>query len=77
MLGPILVFAGTVLMTVGLVFLGGWVNGRGERAGKPHTTFTDGSKTDRQLMDLYFATLVVAPLLGGAVLIAFGLEKLL
>ncbi len=77
MLGPILVFAGAVLMTVGLVFLGGWVSGRGERAGKPDAALPDGSKTDRQLMDLYFIALVVAPLLGGAVLIAFGLEKLL
>jgi len=77
MLGPILVFAGVVLMTVGLVFLGGWVSGRGERAGKPNANFADGSKTDRQLINLYFAALVIAPLLGGAALIAFGLEKLL
>ena len=69
MLGPILVFAGAVLMTAGLVFLGGWVSGRGERAGKP--------RTDHQWMGLYFIALVLAPLLSGAVLIAAGLDRLL
>ena len=47
MLGPILVFAGAVLMTVGLVFLGGWVSGRGERAGKPNAALSAWRVIDR------------------------------
>ncbi len=77
MLGPILVLTGAVLMAVGLVFLGGWVSGRGERAGKLHVALGDASRADQWLINLYFMALVVTPLLGGAVLIAFGLEKLL
>jgi hypothetical protein len=77
MLGAILLVAGVILMAVGLVFLGSWVNGRGERAGRPGSALTDGSKTERQLMDLYFIAAVLAPLLAGAMLIAFGLQQLL
>ena len=77
MVGIALVIAGIILMTVGLVFLGGWVSGRGERAGRPGAALSDGSKTDRQIMDLYFIALVVAPLLAGAMLIAFGLQQIL
>jgi hypothetical protein len=35
------------------------------------------SKTDRQFIDLYFIALVVAPLLGGAIAVLFGLRALL
>ena len=77
MYGAILVIAGVILMAVGLAFLGNWVSGRGDRAGKVGKALSDGTKTDRQLMDLYFIALVLAPLLGGAMLIAFGLGKLL
>ena len=77
MVGIALVIAGIILMTVGLVFLGGWVSGRGERAGRPGAALSDGSNTDRQIMDLYFIALVVAPLLAGAMLIAFGLQQIL
>jgi hypothetical protein len=77
MLGPILLFAGTVLMTVGLVFLGGWVSGRDEGTRKPNAARAGRFRADRQWMGLYFLALVVAPLLGGGALIAFGLEKLL
>jgi cell division septation protein DedD len=77
MLGAILLIAGVILMAVGLIFLGGWVSGRGERAGRPDAALSDGSKAERQLMDLYFIAAVVAPLLAGAMLIAFGLQQLL
>jgi len=77
MLGAVLLIVGMILMAVGLVFLGGWVSGRGERAGRPGAALSDNSKTERQLMDLYFIAAVVAPLLAGAMLIAFGLQQLL
>jgi len=77
MLGIALVIVGIVLMAVGLVFLGGWVNGRGERAGRPGSALSDGTRTERQLMDLCFIAAVLAPLLAGAMLIAFGLGMLL
>jgi hypothetical protein len=77
MLGIALVIAGIILMAVGLIFLGSWVSGRGERAGRPGAALSDGTKTDRQIMDLYFIALVVAPLLAGAMLIAFGLQEIL
>jgi hypothetical protein len=77
MLGIALVIAGIILMAVGLIFLGSWVSGRGERAGRPGPALSDGTKTDRQIMDLYFIALVVAPLLAGAMLIAFGLQEIL
>ncbi len=77
MLGIALVIVGIALMAVGLVFLGGWVNGRGERAGRPGSALSDRSKADRQIMDLYFIAIVVAPLLAGAMLIAFGLGMVL
>ena len=77
MLGIGLVIAGVILMSVGLVFLGGWVSGRGERAGRPGSALSDRTKTERQLMDLYFIAAVLAPLLAGATFIAVGLGMLL
>jgi len=77
MFGAILLIAGMILMAVGLVSLGSWVSGRGERAGRHGTALSDSSKAERQLMDLYFIAVVVAPLLAGAMLIAFGLQQLL
>ena len=68
MIGPILLILGAVMMTIGLATLGGWVSGRGG--------LSDHSQAERQLMNLYFITLVVAPLLVGAVLIAMGLGKI-
>jgi hypothetical protein len=88
MLGAVLLIAGVILMAVGLVFLGGWVNGRNERANRTGEDETDeadnnaSSNIPRQLMDLVFMDLsffglVIAPLLAGAMLIAFGLGMLL
>ena len=68
MIGSILLILGAVMMAIGLATLSGWVNGRGG--------LSDHSRAERQLMNLYFITLVVAPLLVGAVLIAMGLGKL-
>jgi len=75
-LGPILLISGIILMTFGLVGLGGWVSGRGERIGRPGG-LGDGSKNERQLLSIYFVALVLTPLLAGAMLIAFGLGALL
>jgi hypothetical protein len=85
MLGIALVIAGMILMTVGLVFLGGWVSGRYERANRTGADEADNDDgpgimrklTDWVFMDLNFLGLVIAPLLAGAILIAFGLGMLL
>ncbi len=73
MVGPILIAVGAVLMIAGLVTLGGWVGGRTGRLGRSVADRVGNSKTDRQLLGLYFVVLVLAPLVGGALLIAFGL----
>lgn len=74
MLGIILVLVGAGLMLVGLVMLGGQVSGRSGRVGQGVLDRQGDSKNDRQFLVLYFFALVVAPLLGGAILIAFGLR---
>jgi hypothetical protein len=76
MLGIILVLVGAGLMLVGLIMLGGWVGGRSGRVGRGVLDRQGDSKNDRQFLALYFVGLVVAPLLGGAILIAFGLRHL-
>jgi len=79
-LGPILLIAGIILMTFGLLSLRLWVSGRGERIGKSDN-LPNGSKDERQLFGIYFViyfmALVLTPLLAGAMLIAFGLGELL
>jgi hypothetical protein len=76
MLGTVLIAIGAVLMIAGLFALGGWLGGRAGRLGRFVVDRAGDSKTDRQLLDLYFIALVIAPLLGGALLIAFGLLHL-
>lgn len=77
MLGAALIILGAVLMAAGVAMLVGWVGGRSARLGRGVLDRAGDSKTDRQLLGLYFVTLVLAPLLGGAVLIAVGLRQLL
>jgi len=75
MLGAVLVIAGGSLMVVGLATLVGWLAGRSG----PAQTVLDragDSKVDRQFLGLYFFVLVLGPLLGGALMIAFGLRQL-
>ena len=77
MLGAVLVMVlGVVLMTAGLVMLCGWVSGRGGRFARAVLDRAGDSKNDRQFLSLYFVAFVVAPLLSGAILIAFGLQRL-
>ena len=75
MLGAGLIILGALLMVIGGVTLDGWVSGRGGRLGRAVAQLAGNSKTDRQFLGLYFLVLVVAPLLGGAVLIAIGLGQ--
>jgi len=75
MLGTILIILGAGLMIVGLIALVGWVSGKSGLA-QAFLDRTGDSKVDRQFLGLYFVVLVVAPLLGGALLIAFGLRHL-
>lgn len=76
MLGAILIILGAVLMVIGLIMLVGWVSGR-SRLAQAVLDRTGDSKTDRQFLGLYFIVLVLVPLLGGALLIAFGLRRLI
>lgn len=75
MLGMIFTIVGAVLMVIGLIVLVGWVSGR-SRLARAVLDRAGDSKTDRQFLGLYFIVLVLVPLLGGALLIAIGLRRL-
>jgi hypothetical protein len=76
MLGAVLIVVGAVLMVVGAVMLCGWIGGRSSWFNVGVYDRVGQSKTDRQFLHLYFIALVLAPLLCGAILIAFGLRRL-
>jgi hypothetical protein len=69
--GSALLIAGILLMAVGLFFLSGWVSGPGESAAKR------GHDEGKRGLYFYFFTMVITPLMWGAILIAFGLIKLM
>ncbi len=59
-LGAILVCVGVVLLLVGALSAGNWV---------------DAQQTDRKFFTLSFFSLVIAPILGGGILMVFGLVE--
>jgi hypothetical protein len=75
MLGGVLIFLGAALLGFGTVMLSGWVSGKGEWFDEEVYGRRGNTKTDRMLLDVYFVAKVVAPLLGGAVLILLGLRE--
>jgi hypothetical protein len=77
MLGAILIVVGGALMLGGGVMLAGWTSGKSRWFDAGVFDRSGASKTDRQFIDLYFMALVLAPLLGGALMIVVGLRKLL
>lgn len=88
MLGAGLVIVGIILMTIGLICLVGWVNGRSERTNRigeemhgetRGTTLNEILRwlTELVVMYLNFFGLVIAALLAGGILIALGLGILL
>ncbi len=77
MLSIILIVVGGILMGFGVLMLSAWVSGKS-------TWFDAGvydrrgtTMNERQFLNLYFVSMVLAPLLGGAILIVFGLRRLL
>jgi len=74
MTGLILVVSGAVLMGLGVVMLIGWVGGKSRWFDEAVYDRRGSSKVDRQFLDLYFLAIVIAPLLGGAIMIVFGLR---
>ncbi|HUS47638.1 MAG TPA: hypothetical protein VM098_05935 [Phycisphaerae bacterium] len=75
MLGPILVLVGAGMMLSGSVMLAGWVSGKSRWFNASVYDRQGCSKTDRMFIDLYFIAMVLAPLLGGAIVIVVGLLK--
>jgi len=76
MAGALLILAGVACMAAGAVLLGGWIAGKSRWFGVGVYDRAGESKADRQVLYLYFIVLVLAPLLGGALLIAFGIQQL-
>jgi len=71
-----LVVAGGALMVLGILMLLRWMGDEGDGTGKFGVGSRSASQNDWVLMDLQFLALVIAPLLGGAILIVFGLVRL-
>jgi len=63
---------GAALMVVGVAMLSRWERGEGEGESSPRP---QAAQSDWILMDLRFLALVIAPLLGGAVLIVFAIVR--
>jgi len=76
MLGPVLVLFGVGLMFMGSVMLAGWVSGKSRWFNASVYDRQGVSKTDRMFIDLYFISMVLAPLLAGAIIIVVGLLRL-
>lgn len=76
MVGIILIAVGAALMIMGTLMLWPWVEGQGRFAERGSYDGRGGGQSDWVFLTLYFLTLVIAPLLGGAILIVFGLHYL-
>mgnify|MGYP000179700572 CR=1 FL=1 len=77
MLGVVLIILGVIAMLGGAVMLLAWVSGRSSWFDAGVYDRPGRCKTDRQFLILYFMAMVLAPLLGGGILIVFGLSELL
>lgn len=77
MVGIVLIAAGVVLMLMGVAMLLAWTGGLSRWFDSSVYDRPGSTKTDRQYLDLYFVGLVIVPLLGGALLIALGLQQVM
>ena len=75
MLPIILIAAGGVLMLFGVIMLVAWVGGQSRWLDAGVLDRQGSSKNDRQFLDLYYVSIVLAPLLCGAILIVLGIHK--
>ena len=71
----ILIFAGAVLLVLGLGMLLAWLGGHNRWLNDGVLSRGGASKNDRQFIELYYVALVLAPLLCGGILIALGLKR--
>ncbi len=76
LLGVIFIVIGVGLMIFGVRMLWSWLGTTASRFDASWFDRGGSSKTDRQFLDLYFIAAVLGPLLGGAMLIVFGLSQL-
>lgn len=75
LLGVILILIGLALMIFGIRMLWSWL---GSTAGRSDAAWFDGSGTTKGDPDfpyMFFIGAIVGPLLGGAILIVFGLAQ--
>ena len=77
MLGIGLIIGGLAAMGLGVIMFVQWSSGQSRWFDSAVRDSDGASKTDRQFIDLYFIAFVVAPLLGGALAVLFGLRELL
>ena len=71
------ILMGGALMVFAAMILGGWISGKINWFETTSSGKQGSSKTDRQLLDLYFLAIIITPLLCGAVLIIYGLRRFL
>ncbi len=71
----IFILVGLGLMIFGIRMLWSWMGATDSRFDASWFDRGGSSETDRQFLDLYFIAAVLGPLLGGAILIVFGLTQ--
>ncbi len=77
MTGYWLILGGALAMVFGTVMIIHWVSGKGCWLDRGVVDTRGATKSERQLLDIYFVALVLTPLLGGALAILLGLRELL
>ena len=76
MVGVILIVVGAALMILGAAMLAAWAGGKSTWFDPEIYDRQGNTVNDRQFLNLYFLATVLAPLLGGGILIVFGLLRL-
>jgi hypothetical protein len=74
MLPAVLIACGAASMALGAVLLAGWVSGGGGRFMRDALQSRGDSRSQRLYLEMVFLAAVLAPLLAGAALIAWGLR---
>ena len=77
MLAAALIIGGAVVMLAGVVMLVGWTTGKSRWFDAGVYDSPGARKTDRQFLYIYFMAMVLSLLLGGAIMIVFGLRHVL
>jgi len=74
--GILLIASGAALMLLGVITLGGWVGGKSSWFDASVFDRPGTTKNDRLALYVTFMAMVLAPLLSGALMIAYGLYSL-